>query len=273
MRRIGSVVLPSGFGRHDHVCWTYGPDDDLGSAVVDFLTEGIAAGQRVAYTAEASEAALREVVAGLACRDEFVASGALLLLSHAGAYDGAEALDPAEQVSAYASLTRHALHDGFTGFRIAAEATPLVRDVGRRQTFVRYEQLVDRYMAGEPFAAMCAYDVTELGSEAIAEIACVHPAVRGEAPPFQVFAVGGSAAAVMGEIDGFCAELFGRVIDDMTSTVTAVDVSGLRFIDHHGLLVLDRFARDRGGLALTGATPMVRRVSDLLGLDHLRVVG
>jgi hypothetical protein len=252
------------------VCWAYGPNDDLRQPVVTFLTDGVAAGQRVAYAAADDEAGLYDVVRGLDGCDDLLRSGSLLLLPLAATYDAAEDHDPVGQVAAYAGLTRAAVADGFTGFRVAAEATSLVQDPGRRRSFARYEQLVDRYMAVEPFAAMCAYDRAELARDELAEVACVHPAVHGvDLSPFQLYARDAATSALRGEVDGFCTDLFARVLADLPADVHTVDASALGFIDHQGLLVLDVAARARAGLIVTGARSTLRRVHGLLGLQHV----
>jgi hypothetical protein len=270
VRLSGPVAAASGLGRHDHVCWAYGPDDDLRQSVVTFLADGVAAGQRVAYAAAVDEAALYDVVRGLDGCDDLLRSGSLLLLPLAATYDAAEEHDPVGQVDAYARLSRAAVADGFSGFRVAAEATPLVREPGHRRSFARYEQLVDRYMAVEPFAAMCAYDTAVLTPDELTEVACVHPALHGgDLSPFQLYAQCATTSALRGEIDGFCSDLLARVLADLPGDVDAVDASALDFIDHHGLLALEMAARDRGGLTVTGARSALRRVHGLLGLQHV----
>lgn len=254
------------------MCWAYEGSDDLRDPVVEFLAGGVAAGQRVAYTADADEAELYGMVAGLDGCDELLSSGALVLLSLAGTYERTEGHDPVRRVAACADLTRRAIEDGYRGFRVAAEATPLVRDPEHRRTFARFEQLVDRYTTSEPFAAMCAYDAGVLGREDLAEVACVHPAVHGsDLAPFQLYATGATTSALRGEVDGFCVDLLSRVLADLPREVDALDASELVFIDHNGLLALDAAAASSGGLSVVCAPPMLRRIHGLLGLRHLRI--
>jgi hypothetical protein len=272
VRLAGPVAAARDLGSHDHVCWTYDACDDLRDVFVEFLEAGLASGERVAVTAH-DEGELHDLVAALPGGEARVADRSLVLLPLAGVYDGGP-VDPLRQVSVYADHTRRALSEGFSGFRIAAEATPLIQEAERRQAFVRYEQLVDHYMAREPFAAMCAYDRSALEADEVTEVACVHPAVRGdEQPPFHLFARDSSTSAIVGEVDAFSGEVFERVLSALPAAVEALDVAALGFIDHRGLLALEREAAERGGLRLVRARRAVRRLHGLLGLRHLEVDG
>lgn len=271
VRLSGTVDEAAGLGRHDHVYWSYEDAEILGPSVVAFLSDGVRAGQRVGYAALGDEADLLDVVSGLDGWRQLLASRALVLLPLGGVYGAAADLDPVAQVATYRSHTREALRDGFEGFRVAAEATPLVLDATKRRAFVRYEQLVDRYMAAEPFAALCAYDTTRLSPAELEELACVHPAVHAADPPlFRLYAAGPDRSVLVGAVDSSCAVLFERVVADLPPGVTSLDLTNLDFIDHHGLLALDRAATGHG-LLLLGARPVVARLCDLLRLEHLTV--
>ncbi|HEX6422386.1 MAG TPA: MEDS domain-containing protein [Acidimicrobiales bacterium] len=126
MRASGSVDSARSLGPHDHVCWVYEDHADFLDAMVEFLAEGRASDQRVQYVARGDRAALHRHVDGLDGADG-TATGPVLVLSLDDVYELGETVGPEAQVAAYQSATEQALADGFTGLRVAAEATPLVR--------------------------------------------------------------------------------------------------------------------------------------------------
>lgn len=146
MRASGSVDSARSLGPHDHVCWVYEYHADFLAAMVAILAEGRASDQRVQYVARGDRAALHRHVDGLDGADG-TASGAVLVLSLDDVYEPGETVGPEAQVAAYQAATEQALADGFTGLRVAAEATPLVRTPAQRAAFVRYEHLIRRTLA------------------------------------------------------------------------------------------------------------------------------
>ncbi|MHC8507157.1 MEDS domain-containing protein [Pseudonocardia artemisiae] len=185
-------------------------------------------------------------------------------------------VQPHDQVRAYAEATTDALASGFTGLRVAAEVTQLVRSPEQRDAFARYEHLIDRYMTSEPFSAMCAYDRSELGSAAVAETACMHPNATEGAAPFRLHAATDAAAALGGEVDLLGLDLFvraaGRVDLVPDGGEVVLDASELTFIDHRGLLALANLARRLGvTVVLRTSLRTAHRLVDLLGIQGVRV--
>ncbi|PRX45212.1 DcmR-like sensory protein [Prauserella shujinwangii] len=262
---------------HDHVCWVYEDIADVRKRIVDFLADGLALGQRVCYVTEsaAPPGELPRLLDGLGGVDDALREGALQIQSLAHRYTGFTGVGPADQVAAYAAATREALAAGYTGFRVAAEATGLVREPEQRASFARYEHLVDRYMTREPFAALCAYDRRVLGPEATAQIACMHPMSSPDAAPFRLHAVRDAAFAVDGELDRAGQALFAGALagadPEPAGGELLVDATGLHFIDHRSLLQLAELAeRRRATLTLRTALRSVPRLIDILGLTSIR---
>jgi hypothetical protein len=120
--------------------------------------------------------------------DKELRDDALQVVSLDSTYTTGTVVDPAAQVQLYAAATAEALDAGFTGLRVAAEVTQLVRTPAQLDAFARYEHLVDRYMATHPMSAMCSYDRGELGDDVIAQLACMHPCAHAGAAPFHLHA-------------------------------------------------------------------------------------
>ena len=72
--------------------------------------------------------------------------------------DGDRVVDPERSAAARAEDIEQALTAGFTGFRIVADATAVVRRPEQVEAFARYEYLLDRAMATLPARALCAHD-------------------------------------------------------------------------------------------------------------------
>ena len=162
--------------------------------------------------------------------------------------------------------------------------TVIVRATGRRARIVEdrgrgyyaVEYLLDRQSSVLPLATICAYDVAQLGSAAVAEVACLHPLTSRGASPFRLYTDDAFAFALAGEIDvlsaGQLADTLGRVLPLMSGPELVVDGRELEFIDHRGLLVLDRCAGQRGvRLALRTPRVTVAQIAEAIGLRHLRV--
>lgn len=274
MRASGSADSARALGPHDHLCWAYDDRDDFLAAALDFLAEGLAAHQRVQYIAEGDRNSLRRDLDGLddhGCRGEDVELRPL-----DDVYGPDDVVDAEAQVAAYRRATDRALADGFSGLRVAAEATPLVRTAAQRRAFTRYEHLVDRYMVDHPFSALCGYDRSELGREAVAEMACRHPLGRSGTTPFRMFAAGDADLCFAGEVDIASIDLFRRTLADLMDASgraeIMIDARDLTFVDHRSLTALEEEAARRGAsVVLRSPLATSHRLAGLLGLQAVRV--
>ncbi len=262
---------------HTHLCPVFDDHAEFRAAAVDFLADGLASGARVRYVAPAAEDTLRAELEPLMRMPQAARPGAVEILSVASSYAGLDAcVDAQTQVEAYAADTRAALADGFTGFRVAAEATVLVRTPAQLDAFARYEHQVDRLMSRIPFTAMCGYRRAELGDDAVGQLACLHPGGSTEQAPFRLHATRNADIALSGELDLTTVHRFATAVDH-TGLVTGVaevvvDATGLEFADHRNLLVLERMA-DRYGrtVVLRTARRWPARLVGALELTRIRV--
>ncbi|HVE64468.1 MAG TPA: MEDS domain-containing protein [Mycobacteriales bacterium] len=58
MRVTGVAEAARGYDRHDHLCWAFDELGEFHSRALEFLTDGLAQGQRVCYAATSDTAAL-----------------------------------------------------------------------------------------------------------------------------------------------------------------------------------------------------------------------
>ena len=252
----------AGLGAHDHVCWPFHDRDDFLTQAAAFLRDGIELGQRPLYVGR--DAAAAADLGDLLDVD---------VVTTREMYGVGYVADPSVQVEEYAAATEAALAAGFTGLRVAADATDLVRTPEQRDAFIRYEHLVDRRMRSMPFSAMCAYDVGELGPDAVSELACMHPVSRTGAVPFRLHASSeaGQHASIAGEVDGMCDGLFAAALRRLpvaSDGPVVLDASRLEFVDHRALLALGRLS---SGVVLRDAPRLAARQVALFRLDHVTV--
>jgi hypothetical protein len=191
------------------------------------------------------------------------------------AYAAGHVLDPDTQVAAYAAATTAALAAGYSGLRVAADITQLVRTPQQLDAFARYEFAIDRLALTTPFRAVCGFDRGQLGDTAIAELACMHPRSRDGATLFHLYPATPDADEIHldGEVDtDLFATALRRARPGLPGRAILVHGEALRFIDHRGLLALQRYAELHGTEVLV-RTPFspARRLVDLLGIDRVRV--
>ncbi|TQM78370.1 STAS domain-containing protein [Saccharothrix saharensis] len=275
MRRSGIVQHTRDLGRHDHVCWSYDDPADVGLRVAEFLLDGLERGQRVRYVGSGDAQALVDAVRSVDRIAVALADGAAEVASLDAR---GPVIDPEGQVRSYATATEQALAAGYRGFRVAAEATALVRSQDQLTAFLHYEHLVDQYMADHPFSALCAYDRTRVGERALEQLASVHPSTNLPGAGFRLHASArpGHSAALSGEVDMFNRDVLVQVLDRIRPPARGgqlvLDAAGLTFIDHRGLIGLDRYARGRDTtLVLRTAFPGASRIANLLDLHAVRV--
>jgi anti-anti-sigma regulatory factor len=276
MRASGTVDSTRGLGLHDHVCWSYDDAEFLGHAR-EFLAEGLALGQRVCLVADGAADDLAADLCATEGMERALRTGAARVAPVGDMYRFDAVIEPEAQVAAYARATEEALADGFTGFRVAAEATTLVRRPAQRDAFARYEHLIDEYMTTRPFAALCAYDRGELGEAAVAELACMHPNANADAAPFRLFSPNDAdcVAELAGELDIVSVELFPAAVRRACPAPpggrVVVDASRLDFIDHRSLVLLDDLARAGGGtIVLRTRLTTPSRMIEALALSGVR---
>jgi anti-anti-sigma regulatory factor len=254
-----------------HLGWGYTDRGQFLTGAEDFMADGIAAGQWVDYVGSGDLADLRRDVA------RFQGGAKALAANGVGVCRVEDFFEfSGGTVDATASMeARVAACKAATAVDAAAVAlTPSARDA-----YARYEYLLDRAMADAPISALCAYDVGRLGPAAVAEMAALHPLVNPQASRIRVYKASSADFGLAGEIDIACHAQFdmvlGRVLDlaEEHPVRVSIDASELTFVDHRGLLLLDRQAAACGRkIILRSPSGVVRRLAEWLELAHVEVV-
>jgi anti-anti-sigma regulatory factor len=274
VRAAGLLTDPAGVVQADHVCWVYDDDEDFADVARRYLEEGLARGERLLYIGEPHPADLATDDGPLADVDGLIARGALQVLDLRTGYQSSGSFTPAEQLAFYEAATADARAAGYTGLCVVAEISGLAADPVRRPDLVRWEHLADEFMgSGSGMRALCAYR-SDLGREALTDVASVHPLVHDDAggPPFRAW-FEGEAIALGGALDTFGADRLEQVLTGthVDRPVVTLDLSGVEFVDVGGARAIARWARllqDRGSaLELTGTSRVFRRMWRILDFD------
>ena len=277
MRTHGLVEDVPGAGPADHLCWVYADDAALDRAAREFLAGGLARGERLLCVGE------RVIESLLTSPDHDLAAlierGAVETLTLAEAYAASGPFLAEQQLAYYDAATRRATRDGYRGLRVLAEVSDLAADPGQRAELIRWEHMADDYAVhGAGFSAMCAYRA-DLGPDALADVASVHPVVRapGEVSSFRMF-VDGDRIVLCGSVDAFCSDRLARVLSAAQADDDGVvlHVADLAFMDVAGLRVVARWAAGLWARAVsvevTGASALLRRMWQVLDLDRVAPV-
>jgi len=272
VRGHGCIDSASGLGTDAHACWAFNQDDEFTDASLEYLTDGLRAGQRLAYVGNEAVAEQRERLAPLGNVGMMIDKGALQLFELSDLYAVGEPVDADAQLATYLAATDAALAEGYTGLRVAAQVTDLVSEPHTREAHIRWESIADRFGSTYPLSALCGYRRTDVPEPLLADLAAVHPATNlpVEIVPFHLYAEGGDLV-LAGEVDLFSAEDLDRVLELACHSGDRIsfDLERLDFIDHRGLEILATHVRrlTAGGECSVQNRPLVvERLCHLLEL-------
>ncbi|HST68626.1 MAG TPA: MEDS domain-containing protein [Solirubrobacterales bacterium] len=273
MRVHGSIEAGSGLGHDGHACWGFDDRQEFVDAALEFLTDGLRLGQRLAYVGGEPVAEQRELLDPLGDVGGLIDSGALQLFELSDLYRVGEPIDTEAQMAAYLAATDAAFADGYSGLRVAAQVTDLVAEPETWDAHVRWESAADRILSRRSLSALCGYERVALPSLLLDDLAAVHPAANGCAgsAPFHLFG-DGDGLALTGEVDLFSSATLDRALHfacDGNEPVS-LDLGELDFIDHRGLEVLAAHAgrlAGEGGCAIRHEPPVVNRLCEILELQ------
>jgi anti-anti-sigma regulatory factor len=272
VRAHGCIHSGSGLGADAHACWGFNRRQEFVDASLEYLFDGLRAGQRLAYVGSEPAAEQRERLAPLGGVDAMIDEGALQLFQLEDLYDVGKPVDPTYQLAAYAAATDAALADGYSGLRVAAQVTDLLAGPETWDAHLRWESIADRFMSVRPLSALCGYQRDAVPPAFLADLAAVHPAANApaQAAPFHLFAEQGEMV-LSGEVDYFSAAALNRILAAACREEgsVALDLGKLDFLDHHGLEALvaqtQRLAGE-SGCEVCQAPPVVERLCELLDL-------
>lgn len=273
MRGHGCIDSASDLGADAHACWAFDEQQEFVEASLEYLTDGLRAGQRLAYVGSEPVAEQREQLAPLGDVGTMIDEGALQLFQLSDLYAVGEPVDPDAQLATYAAATADALAAGYTGLRVAAQVTDLVAEPHTRDAHIYWESVADQFMSVRPLSALCGYRREAVPEPLMSDLAAVHPAsnVAATAVPFHLYSEN-EELVLAGEVDLFSAEDLDRVLElaCQPGDQISIDLGQLDFIDHHGLEVLARHVQRLSSgskCSIRNTSPCVARLRDLLELE------
>jgi DcmR-like sensory protein len=239
---------------HDHIGWAFTGTSEFAALAAPFLAEGAALGERTMYVAQNPDP---RDMAGLA---DVGGPGGLMVRSTADVYGTTGIVDAQRQHAAYTEAVEEALAAGFSGVRVAADATPLVATEERLAAFLRWEVVADRMLSEYQITAMCAFDQEQVDASTLRRIAALHPlsSASGPQPQFRLFSADGDLWAE-GQLGPVAVMQLWRAIEDLPrGTGVQVDLSTATLTSHAVLTGL-------GQLCRTGVPVTIRGESAAIG--------
>jgi DcmR-like sensory protein/STAS domain-containing protein len=266
-----------------HLCALYHGEAELEQIAATFVSNGLAAGDRVLYVASDRPAATvrtaleaHQVAAGLAA-----AAGQLVIEDFAAAYGEPGHLDLATMAAGFRAAGRQARADGFGGLRVAAEMGNVARSIGSVERLLDWERSCTPLQREEGITSVCQYDQRRFSHQQAAMITREHAGIAPELAPEPPARFTATTAPwgliVAGELDLSSRVVFGRVLNARlaVSPWLQLDVGGLAYAEAGALAVIYQAAATLvavGGIIVTHAPAHLLRVIDLAGFDHPRVV-
>jgi anti-anti-sigma regulatory factor len=273
VREHGCIHSGSDLGTDAHACWGFDRRQEFVDAALEFLTDGLRSGHRIVYVGSEPVEEQRERLEPLGGVGAMIDEGALLLIDLTGIYDTRKPIDPISQMAVYSAVTDAAVADGYSGIRVAAQVTNLVREPVTWDAHLRWESMADRFMSVRPMSAICGYQRDLVPEQLLAELSALHPASNApaKAVPFRLFAEDGEMA-LSGDVDFLSVKTLDRALEtacDGTEPVV-LNLRELGFIDPNGLEVLARHTRRLAadaGCSVRNAPPSVERLCAILDVE------
>jgi hypothetical protein len=266
-----------------HLCALYQGEAELEQIAATFVSNGLAAGDRVLYVASDRPAATvrtaleaHQVPAGPAA-----AVGQLVVKDFSAAYGEPGQLDLAEMEAGFRAAGRQARADGFGGLRVAAEMGDFAESIGSVERLLEWERYCTPLQREEGITLVCQYDQRRFSHLQAAMIAHEHAGSAPESapePPARFTATGVPwGLVVTGELDLASRGVFSRVLQARLSATPwlHLDVGGLVYAEAGALAVVYQAASGLGGdggIVLTQASAQLRRIIYLAGFHHPQVV-
>jgi hypothetical protein len=165
----------------DHACAIYSSVDELAGIVGDFLIEGLQRGERCWYLPATPEDAAA-VGDRLRPHEGWVRelkADALQIMSTDTAYGvrGAEFV-PEDTMWVFNDAIERAARDGFSGFRAAAEMSPLLAGPDGADRLITYEALLRTLFHSAPATGLCLYHESRMPAGVLDGALATHPIVH-----------------------------------------------------------------------------------------------
>jgi anti-anti-sigma regulatory factor len=266
-----------------HLCAFYDSDQQLARIASTFATWGLAAGDQMLYVAGDDDSASTMLTSLLddAHGTQALASGQLQIRSFADTYGDVHDGDLAPIEAGFRAAAEESRKSGFPALRVAAEMGDFSRFLGSPDEVLRWERRSTAMQRDLGVSSVCQYDLRHVEDRHASGIAAEHQALAPDShePPLATFLadVDPWGLRVAGEVDiANRADLI-RAIHSRAEVSPRVhlDLHGLTFTDVgtvRGLRAAAAALPHDGHLVLRRPPDLLRRILDLTGLRHQRMV-
>ncbi|HZU76269.1 MAG TPA: MEDS domain-containing protein [Dehalococcoidia bacterium] len=243
----------------DHVAWFAAGQEELYTMAVPALAEGLRRGEKLMFIAEEPEP---NRLTGVGDVDQLLAGLQLEVLQVDAVYCRRPELSASALLDAFEAALRDARAGGFSGIRVVADNTPLVR--GSDEEFdhwLAWEQVADRFQSDSAVTGICFFNTSELTRQRQDDLAALHP-VRSTGdvePRFSLFA-DGDAVFVVGAVDAAAAEQLRRLLS-VSHRELVVDLSAAHLMDEQALLAIAQVATTQRPLRVRGNAGLKERLA------------
>jgi hypothetical protein len=83
-------------------------------------------------------------------------------------------VDADSQLASFETTLAGALRDGYTGIRVAADNTSMVKDPERLAAWLGWEERAEAFMDTNPVTGLCGFDVRRTGAETLQTLEGIH---------------------------------------------------------------------------------------------------
>lgn len=250
-----------------HRCAFYDSAAQRREMVVEFVCDGLEAGDRVAYFTDTRSPAdvLGELHAAGLRPDAALTSGQLAVRSAEDSYLAELPFDPERMVATLHAAVDAALSDGFDGFRVSGDMSWATRGVPGSERLLEYESRVGEVFATRPAAAICQYDRRLFDHTTLAATVGLHTRRPESQPALDVEPLpGGGGLRLRGEADLAVHEQLRQALNGLAGPVIHLWLDGLRFMDVCSLGELLNVAAPPRRVVLHDPPTVVRRMLSLL---------
>ena len=266
-----------------HLCAFYDDAQQLARIGTTFISRGLAAGDQMLYVAGDDDAAtaLLTALPGDAPSRHALASGQLQVRTFAESYGDRHDGDLAPIEAGFRAAAEQSRKSGFPALRVAAEMGDFARFLGSAEEVLRWEKRSTAMQRELGVSSVCQYDLRLLADGDAARLAAEHAGLSPdrEDPPMASFLALGEpwGLQVAGEVDVANRAALLRAVRSRAAVSPRVhlDLAGLRFTDVgtvSGLHSVAATLPDDGHLVLRRPPDLLRRILDVTGLGHRRLV-
>ncbi len=265
-----------------HLCALESDVLQLDRIAATFVGQGLAAGDQLLYVApdEQVDTLLRMLPASLHAR-EALETGQLRVSSFTDAYGARRPDDLGTIAEGFRAAAGEARTSGFPALRVAARMDELAPFLGSIEDVVRWERMATGLQRELEVSSVCLYDASLLEHGDGALIAREHAGMAPDLddPPIATFLAVDEpwGLRISGELDVSNRDLLHRTVLSRArvSPRVRLDLSDLTFADVgalHRLRAVAAALPDSGWLVLDSVPTVVRRILDVTGLRHERLM-